>query len=143
MSLSEKMQLIVSDFQSCLNWEGKYEKLIQYGKQLKSLPDADKSEDLKVKGCQSQVWIKADLRDGKVYFLGDSDALLVKGLVALVLQVYSGESTQDILSQEPTFLKEIGLDVGLSPSRSNGSYSMIKQVKYYATAYQYLLSVKK
>ena len=143
MSLSEKMQLIVSDFQSCLNWENKYEKLIQYGKQLKSLPDIDKSEDLKVKGCQSQVWIKADLRDGKVYFLGDSDALLVKGLVALVLQVYSEESPQDILSHEPTFLKEIGLDVGLSPSRSNGLYSMIKQVKYYATAYQYLLSVKK
>lgn len=143
MSLSEKMQIIVSDFQSCLNWENKYEKLIQYGKQLKSLPDVDKTEDLKVKGCQSQVWIKAELREGKVYFLGDSDALLVKGLVALVLQVYSGESPQDILTQEPTFLKEIGLDVGLSPSRSNGLYSMIKQVKYYATAYQYLISVKK
>jgi cysteine desulfuration protein SufE len=143
MNLAEKIKSLVSDFQSCSDWESKYEKLIQYGKKLHSLSDAEKSEDLKVKGCQSQVWIKAELRDGRVYFLGDSDALLVKGLVALVLHVYSGESPQDILSQEPTFLKEIGLDVGLSPSRSNGLYSMIKQVKYYATAYQYLLSVKK
>lgn len=143
MNLAEKIKSLVSDFQSSTDWEGKYEKLIQYGKKLNSLADAEKSEDLKVKGCQSQVWIKAELRDGRVYFLGDSDALLVKGLVALVLQVYSGETPQDILSQEPTFLKEIGLDVGLSPSRSNGLYSMIKQVKYYATAYQYLLSIKK
>ena len=143
MNLAEKIKSLVSDFQSCTDWESKYEKLIQYGKRLNSLPDTEKSEDLKVKGCQSQVWIKAELRDGKVYFLGDSDALLVKGLVALVLQVYSGETPQDILTQEPTFLKDIGLDVGLSPSRSNGLYSMIKQVKYYATAYQYLLSVKK
>lgn len=143
MNLPEKIKSLVSDFQSCTDWESKYEKLIQYGKKLNSLSDADKTEDLKVKGCQSQVWIKAELRDGKVYFLGDSDALLVKGLVALVLNVYSGEAPQDILSQEPTFLKDIGLDVGLSPSRSNGLYSMIKQVKYYATAYQYLLSVKK
>jgi cysteine desulfuration protein SufE len=107
------------------------------------LPEAEKSEDLKVKGCLSQVWIKAELVDDKVFFTGDSDALLVKGLVALVLRVYSGETPSAILKAEPTFLKEIGLDVGLSPSRSNGLYSMIKQVKYYATAYQYLLSNKK
>ncbi len=143
MNLTEKIKFLVADFQSCTDWESKYEKLILYGKKINSLSDAEKSEDLKVKGCQSQVWIKAELRDGRVYFLGDSDALLVKGLVALVLNIYSGETPQDILSQEPTFLKEIGLDVGLSPSRSNGLYSMIKQVKYYATAYQYLLSVKK
>lgn len=143
MAMSDKIEKIVREFQSCETWESKYEKLIQYGKHLNSMAESDKTEDLKIKGCQSQVWIKAELRDGRVFFHGDSDALLVKGLVALVLQVYSGETPQDILRQEPAFLKEMGLDAGLSPSRSNGLYSMIKQVKYYATAYQYLLSVKK
>lgn len=141
--MQEKIQKIILDFKNCADWEKKYEKLIQYGKDFKSMADSDKSEDLKVKGCQSQVWIKADLSGDQIIFQGDSDALLVKGLVALVLKVYSGEAPSDILKTEPTFLKEIGLDVGLSPSRSNGLYSMIKQVKYYATAYQYLLSTKK
>ncbi len=141
--MQEKIQKIILDFKNCADWEKKYEKLIQYGKDFKSMADSDKSEDLKVKGCQSQVWIKADLSGDQIIFQGDSDALLVKGLVALVLRVYSNETPSDILKTEPAFLKEIGLDVGLSPSRSNGLYSMIKQVKYYATAYQYLLSVKK
>lgn len=141
--IENKINDIVADFKSCSDWEKKYEKLIQYGKNFKALPDSDKSEDLKVKGCQSQVWIKAELKNDRVVFQGDSDALLVKGLVALVLRVYSDETPSEILKMEPTFLKEIGLDVGLSPSRSNGLYSMVKQVKYYATAYQYLLSVKK
>lgn len=143
MVMQDKIKKIVSDFQNGSDWEKKYEKLIEYGKNLKYLPDADKTEDLKVKGCQSQVWIKAELKNDKIIFQGDSDAILVKGLVALVLGVYSDETPDDILKTEPTFLKEIGLDVGLSPSRSNGLYSMVKQVKYYATAYQYLLSVKK
>ena len=100
-----------------------------------------KVEDLKVKGCQSQVWIKAELTaDKKIKFLGDSDALLVKGLVALILTVYTDESPQTIMQTDTSFLKDIGFDTGLSPSRSNGLYSMIKQIKYYATAFQYLLS---
>ncbi len=141
--MQEKIQKITNDFKNCSDWEKKYEKLIQYGKEFKAMSDSEKTEDLKVKGCQSQVWIKAELVGDKVFFQGDSDALLVKGLVALVLKVYNDETPADILKNEPTFLKDIGLDVGLSPSRSNGLYSMIKQVKYYATAYQYLLSVKK
>jgi len=141
--MQEKIKKIIIDFNGCSNWEKKYEKLIFYGKNFKGLADSEKSEDLKIKGCQSQVWIKADLNNDKIFFQGDSDALLVKGLVALVLTVYNNETPEDILKTEPYFLKEIGLDVGLSPSRSNGLYSMVKQVKYYATAYQYLLSVKK
>ena len=141
--LQQKISKIVSDFQSCKDWEQKYEKLIFYGKNYKSLPDSDKLDDLKVKGCQSQVWIKATLNGDKIIFSGDSDALLVKGLVAMVLTVYTNETPTDILRTEPSFLKDIGLDVGLSPSRSNGLYSMVKQVKYYATAYQYLLSTQK
>jgi cysteine desulfuration protein SufE len=141
--LQIKIQKIIQDFKACSDWEKKYEKLIQIGKQYQGLPDSEKSEDLKIKGCQSQVWIKAELVGDRVRFQADSDAILVKGLVALVLNIYSDETPDDILNTEPSFLKDIGLDVGLSPSRSNGVYSMVKQVKYYATAYQYLLSVKK
>lgn len=141
MPIEEKIDQLKKDFDSLKNWEEKYQKLIDLGKKWPGLGDEFKIEDLKVKGCQSQVWIKAELNaDKKIVFQGDSDALLVKGLVALVLSVYSNESPQIILKTEPTFIKEIGFDSGLSPSRSNGLYSMIKQVKYYATAFQYLLS---
>ena len=103
--MQDKIQKIINDFGQCPDWEKKYEKLIQYGKDFKSMADSDKSEDLKVKGCQSQVWIKAYLLGDQIIFQGDSDALLVKGLVALVLKVYSGEAPSDILKTEPTFLK--------------------------------------
>jgi len=135
-----KAKNVVQGFLTHEAWEKKYEHLIQLGKQWSGLAEAEKIEDLKVKGCQSQVWIKARLEGGKVVFAGDSDAILVKGLVAIVLEVYSNETPQDILEFEPQFLKEIGLDSGLSPSRANGLYSMVKQVKYYATAFHFMLS---
>lgn len=141
MPIEEKIRKLKNGFESLQTWEQKYEKLIELGKKWPGLSDELKIEDLKVKGCQSQVWIKAELTPDKtIKFQGDSDALLVKGLVALVLSVYSDESPQIILNTEPLFLNEIGFNSGLSPSRSNGLYSMIKQVKYYATAFQYLLS---
>lgn len=141
MPIEDKIQQLKTQFAVVTDWEKKYEKIIELGKQWPGLDDSLKVEDLKVKGCQSQVWIKADLTaDKTIVFRGDSDALLVKGLVALVLKVYSGETPDTILKTDPIFLKEIGFDSGLSPSRSNGLYSMIKQIKYYATAFQYLLS---
>lgn len=141
MQIEEKIEKIKKDFSISTDWETKYEKIIEYGKKWPGLDEGLKTEDLKVKGCQSQVWIKAELStDKKVVFKGDSDAVIVKGLVAIVLTVYSGESPDTILKTEPLFLKEIGFDSGLSPSRTNGLYSMIKQIKYYATAFQYLLS---
>lgn len=141
MQITEKIDSIKKDFQISTDWEKKYETIIEYGKKWPGLPDELKIEDLKVKGCQSQVWIKAELSpEKKVIFTGDSDAIIVKGLVAIVLKVYSNETPETILKTEPAFLKEIGFDSGLSPSRTNGLYSMIKQVKYYATAFQYLLS---
>jgi cysteine desulfuration protein SufE len=141
MQIEEKIEKIKKDFSITTDWETKYEKIIEYGKKWPSLDESLKSEDLKVKGCQSQVWIKAELADDKtIQFRGDSDAIIVKGLVAIVLTVYSGEKPETILKTEPLFLKEIGFDSGLSPSRTNGLYSMIKQIKYYATAFQYLLS---
>lgn len=142
MSIEIKAQEMVALFAKVSDWEQKYEKLIELGKAWPGLPEELKIEDLKVKGCQSQVWIKAELKDGKVFFLGDSDAIIVRGLVALVLTVYSGQSPSEIMKYDASFLKDIGLDEGLSPSRTNGLYSMIKQIKYYATAFDYLLSKK-
>ncbi len=141
MPIAEKIEKLKLDFDSLTHWEQKYEKIIELGKMWPGLTDDLKIDDLKVKGCQSQVWIKADLNsEKKIVFRGDSDALIVKGLVAIILTIYSNETPDTILANDPLFLKEIGFDSGLSPSRSNGLYSMIKQVKYYATAFQYLLS---
>lgn len=141
MPITEKIDRVKADFLKDSDWEKKYEKIIAYGKSWPGLDEAFKIEDLKVKGCQSQVWIKAEPGPDKtVIFKGDSDAIIVKGLVAIVLSVYSGETPETILKTEPLFLKEIGFESGLSPSRTNGLYAMIKQIKYYATAFQYLLS---
>lgn len=141
MLITDKIIALKNQFPIGLDWEKKYEKIIELGKRWPGLEEVLKTEDLKVKGCQSQVWIKAELSEKKtVIFKGDSDALLVKGLVALILAIYSDETPQTILATAPDFLKEIGFDSGLSPSRSNGLYSMIKQIKYYGTAFQYLLS---
>jgi len=141
MQIEDKISDLKKQFNSLSSWEQKYEKIIELGKKWPGLDDSLKSEDLKVKGCQSQVWIKAELSpDKKVIFKGDSDALLVKGLVAVVLSVYSNETPKTILDTDVSFLSELGFDKGLSPSRSNGLFSMVKQVKYYATAFQYLLS---
>lgn len=141
--IQAKIFQTVQQFSKLTDWELKYEKLIELGKKWQGLHDADKKEDLKVKGCQSQVWIKAELKGERIIFIGDSDALIVRGLVALVLPIFSNETPETILKTEPTFLKDMGLDTGLSPSRSNGLFSMIKQMKYYATAYKYLLDSKK
>ena len=142
MSIEVKAQEMVATFSKVTDWEQKYEKIIELGKAWPGLAEELKNEDLKVKGCQSQVWIKAELKDDKIYFLGDSDAIIVRGLVALVLSVFSGQTPADIMKYDASFLKDIGLDSGLSPSRTNGLYSMIKQIKYYAAAFAYLLSKK-
>ncbi|MEQ1721769.1 MAG: SufE family protein [Pseudobdellovibrio sp.] len=141
VDINSKIEAVKKDFSSS-DWEQKYEKIIEYGKMWPGLSDDLKIEDLKVKGCQSQVWIKAELDPiaKTVSFRGDSDAIIVKGLVAIVLKIYSGETPETIMKTEPIFLKDMGFDSGLSPSRTNGLYSMIKQIKYYATAFQYLLS---
>ena len=110
--------------------------VIEIGKSLPELPDAKKTEDSKVKGCQSQVWMHAQVESGKIVFEADSDALLVRGIVALLLRVYSNATPAEILGSAPDFVKEIGLESKLSPSRANGLFSMIKQMKFYAMAYQ-------
>ncbi len=135
VTLSERQKQIVAEFAGLHDWEERYKKLIEIGKSLPELPDAKKLEDFKVKGCQSQVWMHARLEDGRIIFEGDSDALLVRGLVALLLRVYSDATPTEILNTPPEFVKQIGLESKLSPSRANGLFSMIKQIKFYAMAF--------
>ncbi len=132
----ERQKKIVEEFYQLADWEDKYKRIIELGKKLPLFPEEFKTEQLKVKGCQSQVWLKAELQtSGEVVFTGDSDALLVKGLLALILKVFSVSQPQEILEAPMVFLQELGLDSHLSPSRSNGVFSMIKQIRLYAKAF--------
>jgi cysteine desulfurase csdAE len=136
MSIKEKQQELINDFAFLSDWEQKYEYIIDLGKELKGLPEEKKNEDILIKGCQSQVWLDAELRDGKIFFLADSDGILPKGIISLLVGVYSGHTAEEILSADFDFISKIGLQEFLSPSRANGLASMIKQIKFYAVAYQ-------
>ena len=141
MNPEEIQNQIISEFKSIHTWEEKYKRIIDVGKALEPLANEYKREDLKVVGCQSQVWIFAQLDKNKnIIFKGDSDALIVRGLVALLLRVYSGSKPDEVLSSDIFFIEEIGLKSHLSPSRTNGLYSMVKQIKYYAAAFKALQS---
>ncbi|MCE3010380.1 MAG: SufE family protein [Proteobacteria bacterium] len=144
MNFCEQQQTqVIKTLQGLETWEDRYRKIIEFGKGLAPLSESEKNEANKIKGCQSQVWLVPELKDGKVLLRGDSDAVLVKGLVALVIQIYSGGTPDEILSTPPQFLKEAGLESHLTPSRSNGLSSMLKQIQYFALAYKTLLSQKR
>ena len=136
MSIKEKQQELIDDFAFLSDWEQKYEYIIDLGKELKGLPEEKKKEDILIKGCQSQVWLDAELRDGKMFFIADSDGILPKGIISLLVGVYSGHTAEEILAADFDFISKIGLQEFLSPSRANGLASMIKQIKFYAVAYQ-------
>ena len=136
MSIKEKQQELIDDFAFLSDWEQKYEYIIDLGKELKGLPEEKKKEDILIKGCQSQVWMDAELHDGKIFFLADSDGILPKGIISLLVGVYSGHTAEEILDSDFDFISKIGLQEFLSPSRANGLASMIKQIKFYAVAYQ-------
>ena len=136
MSIKEKQQELIDDFAFLSDWEQKYEYIIDLGKELKGLQEEKKKEDILIKGCQSQVWLDAELRDGKIFFLADSDGILPKGIISLLVGVYSGHTAEEILAADFDFISKIGLQEFLSPSRANGLASMIKQIKFYAVAYQ-------
>lgn len=136
-TLQERQQRVIREFQGIETWEDRYKKIIALGKAMPELPDNKKTEEAKVKGCQSQVWLHAELDDQrKIQFQGDSDALLVRGLVALVLKIYGGSTPEEILTTPPDFLKALGFEGNLSPSRANGLFSMVKQVRFFAMAFQ-------
>lgn len=138
MNVEEKQNALMAEFSEVASWEDRYKLIIEKGKTLKKMPDSLKTEDNKVKGCQSQVWIYADYDNEtqKIHFQADSDAMIVKGLVAILLQIYSDSTADEILTTPVDFLKELGLQQHLSPSRANGLYSMLKQIIFYATAYK-------
>ena len=136
MTIKEKQQEIVEEFAFLEDWDQKYEYIIDLGNELKGLPEDRKTDSNLIKGCQSQVWIDADFRDGKLFFDADSDGILPKGIVSLLVSIYSGHSTQEILDSDFDFISEIGLQEFLSPSRANGLMAMTKQIKFYAVAFQ-------
>ena len=134
-SIKEIEQEIIDDFSLFESWEEKYEYLIDLGKKLLPLDENFKTEDYKIKGCQSSVWIHSSVKDGNVFYEGDSDAIIVKGLVSLMIKVLSGQSPKDIVEAPLEFINEIGLSSHLAQTRSNGLRSMIKQMKMDAAVY--------
>ncbi len=135
-SITTKIQSTIDKFNSLDQWEDKYKKIIAIGKGLEAMPEELVVDDNKVKGCQSQVWLfpKSESSSEKITFYADSDALIAKGLVALVLEVYNNSSCDEVLATEPEFFNDIGLKEHLSPNRSNGLFAMVKQIKMYAFA---------
>lgn len=135
MTINEIQQEIIEEFSAFEDWMDKYSYLIELGNELKDLDPKDKIDQYIIKGCQSRVWLVSDFVDGKIIFRGESDAVIVKGLVALLLRVVSNQTPQEIINNELYFVDEIGLKQHLSPIRSNGLLAMIKQIKLYAVAY--------
>ena len=135
MSILEKQNRIVEEFSAFEDWMDRYNLLIEKGRSCPVLPDSEKNESLLIKGCQSRVWIKAELKDGKMYFEADSDAVITKGIASLLIEVFSGETPQDVVAAPTDFLEKIGQKEHLSPTRSNGLTAMLKQIKLYALAF--------
>lgn len=135
-SIHQKETELIEDFSIFTDWTEKYEYLIDLGKDLPLINPEFKTQEYLIKGCQSQVWLRADKQDGKVFFTADSDAIITKGIVGLLIGVLSGETPESIIACPLDFIDKIGLKEHLSPTRSNGLVSMIKQMKLYALAYQ-------
>lgn len=137
--MAVQQEAIVQRFNAIGDWESRYRAIIDLGKQLPPFPEELRIDGNKVKGCQSQVWLSPKVENGLLAFQADSDAAIVKGLVALLLDVYNGHTPAEILEADESFLDRIGLIEHLSQTRSNGLSAMIKQIKYYALAYDAIL----
>ena len=135
-TIKEIQDEIILEFNDFDDWLDRYQLLIDLGGEQESLPAEYKTDNNLIEGCQSRVWLQADFVDGKVFFRAESDALIVKGIVSLLIKVYSGRTPDEILDNEPYFVEAIGLKEHLSPTRSNGLLAMIKQMKLYALAFK-------
>lgn len=135
MTIKEIQDEIIDEFSMFEDWEERYQYVIDLGKMLPLVEEQYKTEDNIIKGCQSKVWLHGEQQDGKVIFTADSDAILTKGIIAILIRVFSNQSPKDILDADTTFIDEIGLKEHLSPTRANGLVSMIKQIKMYALAF--------
>jgi cysteine desulfuration protein SufE len=136
VALLDRTTRIKERFLQYQDWEDRYKELIQLGKTLPAYPEDKREDKYKVKGCQSQVWLYPEFREGKVFFHADSDAVLVKGIVGLLVSVYSDATPDEILATKPDFLKEVGITEHLSMNRSNGLAAMMKQMQMYALVFK-------
>ena len=135
-TIQEIQDDIIAEFSDFDDWLDRYQLLIDLGGEQEALPDEYKTDNNLIEGCQSRVWLQADYVDGKVFFRAESDALIVKGIVSLLIKVYSDRTPDEILNTEPRFVEAIGLKEHLSPTRSNGLLAMIKQMRLYALAFK-------
>ena len=135
-TIQEIQDDIIAEFNDFDDWLDRYQLLIDLGGEQEPLPAEYKTDNNLIEGCQSRVWLQADYVDGKVLFRAESDAMIVKGIVSLLIKVYSGHTPDEILASEPYFVEAIGLKEHLSPTRSNGLLSMIKQMRLYALAFK-------
>ncbi|MEC7783271.1 MAG: SufE family protein [Bacteroidota bacterium] len=135
-SIQDIQQEIIEEFEMFDDWMQRYEYMIELGKSLPLIDEKYKTEEYIIKGCQSKVWVHADLKDDKIEFTADSDAIITKGIIAILIRSFSGQPPQAILDADTSFIDKIGLKEHLSPTRANGLVSMIKQIKLYAVAYQ-------
>lgn len=136
MTIEELQQDVIDEFSGLDDWMDRYQLLIDLGSEQEPLPEEDKSEKNLIDGCQSRVWLVADYRDGRLHFRAESDALIVKGIVTLLIRVLSDHTPDEILTADLHFINDIGLTEHLSPTRSNGLLAMLKQMKLYAMAYK-------
>jgi len=136
MTIQEIQEEIVDEFSMFDDWMQRYEYMIELGKSLPLVEEKYKTDDNIIKGCQSKVWVHAQMNDEKVEFTADSDAIITKGIIAILIRAFSGQHPKDIIEADTSFIDEIGLKEHLSPTRANGLVSMIKQLKMYAIAYQ-------
>lgn len=136
MTINEIQDEVVEEFSDFDDWMDKYQLLIDLGGEQQPLDEKYKTEQNLIDGCQSRVWLQADIQDGKVVFQAESDALIVKGIVALLIRVLSGHTPDEILEADLYFIEQIGLREHLSPTRSNGLLAMLKQMKLYALAFK-------
>lgn len=135
-SIPEIQEEIIAEFGMFEDWMERYEYMIDLGKSLPLIDEQFKTEDYIIKGCQSKVWVHATLEENKINFKADSDAIITKGIIAILIRAFSGQTPQAILEADTAFIDKIGLKEHLSPTRANGLVSMIKQIKLYAVAYQ-------
>jgi len=136
MSIIKIQEELIEEFSMFEDWMERYEYMIDLGKTLPLIKEENKTDDKLIKGCQSKVWLHANLNNGKIEYTADSDAIITKGIIAILLRVFSGQTPESILEANTHFIDEIGLKEHLSPTRANGLVSMVKQLKLYALAFE-------
>jgi cysteine desulfuration protein SufE len=134
-TIQEKQQALIQEFEFFDEWMDKYNYIIEMGKSLPTLPEDKKNDDLLVPGCQSKVWLHVEKRDNKIVLSADADAIIAKGIVAMLIEVFSDQPAKEVAGAQMKFIEDIGLKDHLSPTRANGLISMVKQIKYYALAF--------